>query len=202
MSPAPIEVEITVTGATPSTTVLVARPGPEGRVVLFAGMSDVARPGPDGRLWLFPLEGLGHPFTEEDLPVGVRGSAARVLVRGSSDGAEALTEALVGLVGLLYQRGAQEVHCVWQELEAGERASALEASIEVFAERWNKVATQGDLDRLVAEMARAAESLAAEEIVAYATRPPFRDLLLQACVAGRVRERFGAVKILPSGSGT
>jgi hypothetical protein len=72
------------------------------------------------------------------------------------------------------------------------QASALEAMVDRFAERWNKVSTQAEADQLVREMARAAETLAAEEILAYATRPAFRDLLLHACVFGRARQRFGA----------
>jgi hypothetical protein len=70
-------------------------------------------------------------------------------------------------------------------------ASALEAMVDGFAERWNKVSTQEQADQLVGEMARAAETLAAEEILAYAMRPAFRDLLLHVCVVGRARERFG-----------
>jgi hypothetical protein len=69
--------------------------------------------------------------------------------------------------------------------------SALEAMVDGFAERWNKVSTQEQADQLVSEMARAAETLAAEEILAYAMRPAFRDLLLHVCVVGRARERFG-----------
>jgi hypothetical protein len=73
--------------------------------------------------------------------------------------------------------------------------------VDGFAERWNKVSTQEQADRLMSEMARAAETLAAEEILAYATRPVFRDLLLHACVVGRARQRFGTRPCTSTGDG-
>jgi len=79
--------------------------------------------------------------------------------------------------------------------------SDLEAMVDAFAERWNRVSTQEQADQLVSEMARAAETLAAEEILAYATRPAFRDLLLHVCVVGRARQRFGTRPCAATGEG-
>ena len=69
------------------------------------------------------------------------------------------------------------------------RASAVESRIELFAERWNKVGSQTDADRLQAEIEHTAKTLAPEELLAYAAAPHLRGRLLALCVFARAQER-------------
>lgn len=71
-------------------------------------------------------------------------------------------------------------------------ANAVESLIELYAERWNKVGSQSDADRLHAEIARAAESLSPKELLAYARAPHLRGQLLLLCVSVRAQQRAGA----------
>lgn len=84
------------------------------------------------------------------------------------------------------------------EQRAVARASAVESLIEMYAERWNKIGSQADADRLQAEMEYAAKSLAPEELLAYAAAPSLRGRLLSLCVLARAQERAAA----PRGSST
>ena len=68
-------------------------------------------------------------------------------------------------------------------------ASSVESMIELFSERWNKVASQADADHLHAEIEHAARTLAAEELLAYAAAPGLRGRLLSLCVFARAQER-------------
>lgn len=68
-------------------------------------------------------------------------------------------------------------------------ASSVESMIELFSERWNKIASQADADHLHAEIERAARTLAAEELLAYAAAPGLRGRLLSLCVFARAQER-------------
>jgi len=68
-------------------------------------------------------------------------------------------------------------------------ANAVESMIELYAERWNKIGSQADADRLQAEIGRAAETLAPEELLAYAAAPHLRGQLLLLCVSARAQQR-------------
>jgi vacuolar-type H+-ATPase subunit E/Vma4 len=72
------------------------------------------------------------------------------------------------------------------------QASAVESLIELYAERWNKVGSQAEADQLQAEIERAAETLAAEQLLAYAAAPSLRGRLLSLCVFARAQERAAA----------
>ncbi len=76
--------------------------------------------------------------------------------------------------------------------------SPVESLIEVYAERWNKIGSQADADRLQAEIERAAKTLAPEELLAYAAAPNLRGRLLSLCVFARAEERAAE----PRGGGT
>lgn len=76
-------------------------------------------------------------------------------------------------------------------------ASAVESLIDLFSERWNKVGSQAEADRLQADIERAAKDLAPEELLAYAAAPGLRGRLLSLCVFARAQERAAA----PRGGG-
>jgi hypothetical protein len=71
-------------------------------------------------------------------------------------------------------------------------ANAVESLIELYAERWNKIGSQSDADRLQADIARAAERLSPKELLAYAAAPHLRGQLLLLCVSARAQQRAGA----------
>jgi hypothetical protein len=75
------------------------------------------------------------------------------------------------------------------EVPSHTSANSVESMIEFFAERWNKIASQAEADRLQAEMEHAAMSVSAEELLAYAASPPLRGRLLSLCVFARAQER-------------
>jgi vacuolar-type H+-ATPase subunit E/Vma4 len=68
-------------------------------------------------------------------------------------------------------------------------ASVVESLIEQYAERWNKIGSQADADRLQAEIEHAAKTVAPEELLAYAAAPGLRGKLLFLCVSARAEER-------------
>ncbi len=77
-------------------------------------------------------------------------------------------------------------------------ACAVESLIELFSERWAKVGSQADADRLQVEIEEAAKTLAPEQLLAYAAAPHLRARLLALCVFARAQERAA----VPRGCGT
>ncbi|APR87997.1 hypothetical protein A7982_13346 [Minicystis rosea] len=77
-------------------------------------------------------------------------------------------------------------------------ANTVESLIELFSERWNKIGSQADADRLLAEIEHAAKTVAAEELLAYAAAPALRGRLLSLCVFTRANERAAMPHASPS----
>jgi hypothetical protein len=101
------------------------------------------------------------------------------------------------LKGLEKARAARKAKREGSTREAGEAAgvprqktaNAVESLIELFAERWNKIGTQVEADRLLAEIESAATSLAPEDVLAYAAAPGLRGRLLSLCVFARAEQK-------------
>lgn len=128
------------------------------------------------------------------------GMSAAAAKRAPAAAKPETTRSAAQLKGLEKARAARKAKREASKREVGEvvemprrnTATTVESLIELFAERWNKMGSQAEADRLQAEIDHAATALAPEELLAYAAAPGLRGRLLSLCVFARAQERAAA----------
>jgi hypothetical protein len=129
--------------------------------------------------------------------VKIEGMSAAAAKRTSKGAKPETTRSPAQLKGLEKARAARKAKLASStegagavvETPARDVASEVESLIELFAERWNKIGSQADADRLHAEIEHAAKTLSPQELLTYAAAPSLRGRLLSVCVFARAQER-------------